>query len=490
MLAALESFWTYLRSLSPTQKTWVTLFSIAVFAIEWWAIARAITRGHGVQGTLTWVFAILAFPLIGAISFFLFASPNVRRVVLRRRRSAAAIRRGFSGNGGRSRGEESADSLVDLAGALTGIAPTAGNEVRHLTATEPTFERVSDAIHAAKRFVWAESYIIRNDETGRAFLELLQKRACEGIEVRLLYDAFGSLAINAALLRQLVTAGGKTCAFQPMNPLRRRLSVNLRNHRKLIVVDGEVGFTGGMNVGDEYSGRKRKGLKVFKDSHLELRGPSVHSLAQAFVEDWHFATAETLALPKPVGPAQTPGSVVAIVPSGPDQEHNASALLYFAGIASARKRVFLTSPYFIPDESTVNALVSAALRRVDVRVLLPESSKSDVPLVSLAARSYYGTLLRGGVRIFEYELSMLHAKTLVVDGQAAFVGSANVDIRSFRYNFEVGALVHDPQFAGELEKRFVVDLAHSREVTLQELERTSRFTKARCMLARLLSPIL
>jgi cardiolipin synthase len=482
----------FFATLSPSQRTGATLVSIASLAIAAWAIVRALSRGHGVQGTLTWVFAILAFPLVGAAAFFAFASPSVKKVRLRRRRAAAAVRHELGPSGADPpRDHESADSLIDLATSLTGHPPTAGNEVALLTDDSPTFERIEHALRAAKRSIWAEYYIIRNDMTGRRFLALLHERARDGLEVRLLFDALGSMSINAHFLRAIVEAGGHVRSFQPMNPLRRRLSVHLRNHRKLVVVDGEHGFTGGMNVGDEYSGRRRKqGLTAYRDSHLELRGPAVGELALAFVEDWTFSGGETLKeTPRPNAVAN-PGSIVNIVPSGPDQEHNASAMVHFAGVAAARRRAWLTSPYFIPDEATLAALVSASLRRVDVKVLVPSARHNNISLAALAAASFYGKLLRGGVRIYEYEPAMLHAKTLAVDGQVAFVGSANVDIRSFRLNFEIGALVADPIFVGAIERRFVRDLAHANEVTLEDLARRSVWTKAKCSIARLLAPIL
>jgi cardiolipin synthase len=496
----------FLPTLTPIQKTIMSVASFVLLGVNVWAIVRTISRGHGVQGTLAWIFAIIAFPLIGVAAFFLIASPSVKRVTLRKRRASAEVRRGLAANNALSGNvNEPGDSLLDLAATLTGLSPTTHNEVNLLTEEEPTFDRIETALRAAKRYIWSEYYIIRNDLTGRRFLEVLAERAKAGVEVRLIYDAFGSMAINARRLEAVIAAGGRSRAFQPMNPLRRRLSVHFRNHRKLIVVDGEVGFTGGMNVGDEYSGRRRReGVQTFRDSHLELRGPSVHELALAFVEDWSFAAGETLALPpRPrthaprkggetamtaSSAARSIGTVVAIVPSGPDQEHNSSAYVHFAAIASARKRVFLTSPYFIPNESTVSALVSAALRRVDVRVLVPKNN--DMKLIAFAARTYYGNLMRGGVRIFEYEPSMLHSKTLVVDSHVAVVGSANVDIRSFRLNFEIGALIVDTKVAGDLERRFERDAARAHEVTLDELASVRWPTRARCAVARLLSPIL
>jgi cardiolipin synthase len=309
------------------------------------------------------------------------------------------------------------------------------------------------------------------------------------VEVRLLYDAFGSLGIDRKRLSAIRAGGGKVEEFLPMNPLRQRWAIHLRNHRKVILIDDQTGFTGGMNMGDEYSGRaRRRGGQFFRDTHLLVRGPAVSDLALIFAEDWSYATGEELQIRSNPGAAAEAPSIVAIVPSGPDQEHNTSGLLYFTAIVSAEKRCFLTSPYFIPDSPTIRALMSAALRGVDVRLLVP--GKNDVALIGPAARSYYSHLARAGIRIFEYQPSMLHAKTMVVDSSWGLVGSANVDIRSFRLNFEVGALVVDRRFAGELEERFYADLKESIEVTLESIERRGALTRLKEGVARLWSPIL
>ena len=327
------------------------------------------------------------------------------------------------------------------------------------------------------------------DALKRQDLFLLIERARQGLEVRLLYDAVGSMGLDGRRLKALVAAGGRAEGFMPMNPLRRRWSLDLRNHRKLIIVDGALAFTGGMNVGDEYSGRsRRRGSTHYHDTHLCLRGPVVADLARIFAEDWCFAADESLALPPRPGPVPGGGAVVAVVPSGPDQEHNANGMVYFTAIAMARERVHLATPYFIPDEPTLRALLSAALRGVDVRLLLP--GPCDLAVVRAAARTYYPILLDAGVRVFEYQPSMLHGKTLTVDGLWSIVGSANVDIRSFRRNFELGALVADAPFAAAMEQRFVGDLAESREVTAEVLDQAGTWDKLRDRTARLLSPLL
>jgi len=495
-----ENLWAWIASLTGAQTPWAFLFLTLAIALEVSALVRTLTRGYGVQGTIMWVVLILLVPVAGALAFFLLVSPSVRRVALKRRRAAAQLRRDSAARAGAPDREPKAaegDALIDLAASLTDLPPTAGNEVELLPDDAPTFRIFEEAIAAARRQVWAEYYIIRNDLSGRRFLQLLIERARAGIEVRLLYDAMGSARINAKLVRELIAAGGRAHAFLPMNVLRRRFAIHLRNHRKLIVVDGETGFVGGMNIGNEYFRRHRPrsaaARQPFHDSHLRLRGPCIEALARTFSEDWHFAAKEVLSPSACVAPASRPptapdGSIVAVIPSGPDQEFNASAFAHFSAIASARRRVWLTTPYFIPDEAAIAALVSSALRRVDVRVLLPY--RSDERIATMAARWYYGKLLRGGVRIFEYEPAMLHAKTLVVDGAVALVGSANADIRSWRLNFELGALVADPRFARHLEERFVRDLADSREMTLEQVERHGWRTRVAHGVARLLSPLL
>lgn len=494
-----------------------TVATVLVAALDLYAIITAVTRRLGVESTLAWIFAILALPLVGALAYLLLAGPGIQRTTRRKRAAALHVRGAAAAAGVTAWGPEPEpqdalqpheQALLRLASNLTELEPSGGNAVELLAENERAFELVGAALAAARRSIWAESYIIKKDETGQRFLDLLVQKAREGVEVRLLYDAVGSLGIDARRLQALQAAGGRAAAFLPVNPLRKRWAVQLRNHRKLIVVDGEVGFTGGMNIGNEYSGRLRRRIREaveqrpepdhFQDAHLAIRGPAVADLAQTFAEDWAFATDEELPLPPdppPVGPAgaadvrdEDGSAVVAVIPSGPDQAHNANGLVYFAGIAAAHQRIWLQSAYFIPDQPLLTALVSAALRGVDVRVIVP--AVSDVGLVRAAARSYYPALLRGGVRVYEFQPSMLHSKTMVVDGRWGLVGSANMDIRSFRLNFELGALVLGRDFARRMEQRFLEDLAQSIEVTADALRAQGWWARLRDGGARLLSPLL
>mgnify|MGYP001767654406 CR=1 FL=1 len=478
------------------------ILALAALALDVVALGHAVTRHLGVASTLAWIFFILFLPGLGPLAYFLLASPRIRTTRRRKRFAGQAVRAAIR----KSLGSEPlpaevnhasplARSVLFLGMRLTGLPPRAGNHVDLLTDNEGAFRSKAEAVRGAERSVWAEYYIVEDDATGRAFLADLVERARAGCDVRLLYDAVGSSDIPDEALEELRAAGGKTEAFLPVNPLRRRWSTHLRNHRKLLVVDERIGFTGGMNVGDEYargsrisSGSGRGGRnRPWRDAHLRVEGPAVFDLATVFAEDWTFASGERLvpsSIPLPAGG----GSVVSVLPSGPDQAANANAHTFFAALSGALERCWLTTPYFVPDEPTVRALCNAAYRGIDVRVLVP--AESDVPLAQAAGRFFYGPLLRSGVRLFEYLPAVLHAKTVVVDGSWALVGSANLDFRSFTLNFELGAVVFDRPFAARLEERFTRDLSESRAVTLAEVEGRGFAARVRLGFARLLAPLL
>ena len=453
------------------------------------AIARAILRGHGVEGTIAWILAIIALPGLGAVIYLTMASPRVGTTTRRKIRATETLRQERS-QGAAAVERGALPATFRLAEELTGLPATAGNRVEPLFDDDRAFEVIESAIRGARRSICAEYYMVRNDVTGRRFLGLLAEKAAAGVAVRFIHDAVGSAGIDRLGLQELERKGGRAQAFLPLNPFRRRWSIHLRNHKKLVIVDGEVAFTGGMNVGDEYSGRsRRRGERFFRDTHLELRGPVVQGLTQAFAEDWFFSTREPLALDEPQAPAAAAGTAgVAILTSGPDQEWNVSSHALFATIAKARQRLWIATPYFIPDQPTLRALVTAALSGVDVRILVP--AVSDVSLARAAARASYLPLVDAGVRIFEYLPSMLHAKALVADSRTSLVGSANCDFRSFRLNFELGVIIDDPRFAARLEARFEEYLEQSLEISLRALEERPLLLRLAYGAVRLLSPLL
>ncbi|MCB9547758.1 MAG: cardiolipin synthase [Myxococcales bacterium] len=460
---------------------------IAGLALDAYAIGRALLRHHGVSTTLFWILAIVFVPFVGALFYLTAASPYLpRRKATRRRKAIRGAGLGPQG------GEPPPDptGLFALCARLTELTPTTGNHLKFLGEGQQAFAALEAGLAAAQASIWAEYYIIKNDETGGRFLDLLIARARAGVQVYLLFDAVGSLGLDGRRLKALRAAGGHAEAFLPVNPLRRRWSVHLRNHRKVVVIDGQLALTGGMNVGDEYSGRgRRHGGPHFRDAFVQVEGPAVYDLAQVFAEDWAYATDQVLPLPEQAEPLPG-GSTLAVVASGPDQRQNAHALAWFTAISTARQRIWLTSPYFVPDQPTSRALIAAALRGVDVRVLLPSMPHMDVKLVGWASRGYFAPLLAAGVRVFEYGPSMLHAKTFVGDDALGFVGSANVDLRSMGLNFEVSTVVTDAAFVHTLAERFLVDQGVSTELTLAAVRAVSVPRRLLYGAARLWSPLL
>ncbi len=352
-------------------------------------------------------------------------------------------------------------AIFRVGARLTHQPATTGNAVRVLTEGHATYDAIADAIDGARHHVHAQYYLIRDDASGRGFRDRLVAAAKRGVSVRLLVDGFGCFALGRSFYGPLRKAGVRVAVFLPMRSVLLQ-PVNLRNHRKIVVVDGETAFTGGFNVGDEYRGGTLAGMGTWRDVHLRIEGPAAADLQRVFFQDWAFATGEPID-PREYfarNPARRGGATVAIVPSGPDTRTEAIHRLFFGAITGAEREVLVTTPYFVPDESLRVAMEVAAMRGVAVRILLPGHSNHAVTYH--AGRSFYAELVAAGVEVREYVPGLVHAKTLVADGQVALVGSANMDLRSFRLNFEVNALVHDATTATTLRETFDAELADRR----------------------------
>jgi cardiolipin synthase len=363
-----------------------------------------------------------------------------------------------------------------------------GNAVTLSPDTNDAFNTLLEAIRQARHHVHLQFFIIRSDGTGQRLLDVLTEKAKQGVEVRLLYDAMGCVRTRWALFRPLVQAGGKVSAFLPLNPIRSFIQVNLRNHRKIVVLDGRVAFTGGMNIGDEYLGKDRY-FGYWRDQFMRIEGPAAGGLQRIFVEDWDFACHEALdgaAYFPEVPPAGT--AVVQVVESGPDQEVKSIREIFFAAITSARQRIWIASPYFVPDSGIFDALRLARYRGVDVRIL--SLLKPDHYIPFYAAHYYWPEVLSFGVKVYQYAKGMMHSKIVMVDDDWAFVGSANMDNRSLHLNFEAGCMLHTPELVSELEQHFLRDLKDAiplDEETYAKRPFVKRLTENAC---RLLSPLL
>ncbi|MCB9877333.1 MAG: PLDc N-terminal domain-containing protein [Planctomycetes bacterium] len=418
-------------------------------------VYRVLTRGGSPASTLLWVAVILLAPWFGLLLYYLLP----RRLQLRKLRM---VRR----RGGRLRAvqetdddEAAAGDLVDVpsAGAAgleallaRGGATTGGNRVRWLSGGEEFFAAAAAAIAGARSHVHCVVYILRPDETGLRFLAVLADAARRGVQVRLCYDSFGSWGLKAHHLAALRAAGGRAEPFLPLLWKRRPFTVNLRNHRKLLIVDGEVGFVGGRNVGDEYRTDRVGRTRRWFDAMLELRGPAVDRLQEVFVQDWCTAADEALPDLGPAAPSHPDGERVAVVFSGPDREQS---MLWFAmvqAIGEAGRTVDLSSPYLVLPSTLLFALQLAAARGVRVSVRTNGQS-AEAPVLYHAQRHHYRRLLEAGIEVRETLQEYNHAKFLVLDGRTVFVGSHNMDLRSAHLNFEIAAVALDsPELAEQV----------------------------------------
>lgn len=364
-----------------------------------------------------------------------------------------------------------------------------GNAVTVFFDGPPAFASMCEAIAAAEREVLLEAYILKDDATGRAFVEALAAAARRGVAVRVLADAFGSGDTRAEFWRQMEERHIEVHLYHPLFPFLWYQPY--RDHRKILVADRRVAFTGGMNIGDEYgSSLKGRGTKLWRDTHARLEGPVAWEMAVVFQEGWDRAGGKPFEIqPLELAAAdETAPASVLVLDSSPGRGHEETASVLAAMGAAARKTFWLTNAYFAPRSGALPLLARAAARGVDVRLLLPGTS--DVPLVQHAGHGVFGYLLERGVRIFEYETSVLHAKSLVVDGFASMVGSTNMDFRSFHFNSECNAVVLDGAVAESLERQFTVDLAGSREIRLAEWSRRTLLHEFGDVCARALSPVL
>jgi cardiolipin synthase len=336
-----------------------------------------------------------------------------------------------------------------------------------------------------------EYFIIKNDFIGRKLIETLVEKAKDGVEIRLLIDAMGGrqLSYSSACIKKLVAVGGRVAFFFPPRFKYLNMKLNYRNHRKIVVIDGEVGYIGGFNIGKEYLGLKKK-FGAWRDMHLRIMGSSVQDINARFLMDWRFASQEKIVLSEAyyskVIQAGTTG--IQIVSCGPDEGKAQIKRGYMKMITSARKNIYIQTPYFVPDSSILDSLKMAAQSGVAVKIMIP--CMPDHMFVYWATYSYVGELIKSGVRVFIYDKGFLHAKTIVVDGQVASIGSANFDMRSFKLNFEANAFIYDEAEAHKIEENFKNDMADCHELTKEIYYNRGIVIKFKESISRLLSDLL
>lgn len=484
-----SSFW-------QTIEPYLTfLFSLSVFLIAF----LIVLENRNPSRTVAWLIILNFLPIVGFI-FYILLGRNVRKRKLFRNKfisNAEVLKKLERVPVGMLDENDfwqyphlaSKRRLLNLMVNVAQSPFTYKNRSKVLTNGDETFRQMIQDMSDAKDHIHFQFYIIRHDTTGQQFKQVLMDKAREGVKVRVIYDGVGCVRLDKRYITELKSAGVEVVTFFPVILPFLNNKLNYRNHRKIVIIDGKIGFVGGLNIGDEYLGKDTR-FGFWRDSHLRVEGESVYLLQNIFLKDWFFVTDESIEGDR-YYPSLTeePGEeLIQIAASGPDSDWESIWQMYFSIIATAQEKIYITSPYFVPDDSISMALKTAALSGLDVRLLLP--SRPDHQTVFWASRSYFQELLEAGVRFYLYQPGFVHAKILLVDGVVASIGTANMDIRSFQHNFEVNAILYNSNSVYKLEEDFIQDLMDSRELTLEEYKKRPWHHRILESIARLLSPLL
>ncbi len=448
--------------------------------------------------SLSWISVILFIPLIGLFLYVTFGQNlrrrrklNLKEASMKRRLARIADKQMIEIN------NLHFDIFPDIINNIkiirlllfNNLCPiTIDNNVKILVDAKATLEEIKTELRKAKRYIHLEYYILENGFMLDELVEILKEKAAEGVEVKLIFDAVGSWGLKKSYIRGLRRSGIQCVSFFPVIFPRFTRRINHRNHRKIIVIDGLVGFTGGINIADRYiSGIK--GIGRWRDTHLKLEGSAVMSLETIFAADWSFSSKETIDdLYYSPGVEHFGSTAIQIASSGPDSDWASIMQAFFLAITTAKKHIYISTPYFIPTNAILTALKVASMSGVDVKILIPE--RADTRITHWATRSYIPELLDAGICVCRYGGGFNHSKTIMIDSVFSSVGTVNMDVRSFEDNFEVTAMIYDKDVTMELEAQFVEDVKESYSITKEEWAKNRQITHLYEGLARLLSPLL
>jgi cardiolipin synthase len=470
--------------------TWLGLSALLVFyLVGILHVLHALMHVRTSQGTIAWVISLLTIPFLAIPMYWLLGRTRFSKEVVGRRENDSRLHKlavAMHQRLGSYAVDLPDDDAFERAAQLLGGLPfTRGNDLELLIDGEKTFERIFEAIQEARSYLCVNFFIVKNDKLGTRFQEALIERARAGVRVYFLFDEIGSHKLPRRYLNALKQAGVECHSFGINRHWWSRFQLNFRNHRKIVISDGKTAFIGGLNVGDEYLGRDQR-FGEWRDTHLKMRGPAVQSIQLVFLEDWFWAADHIPELHWETD-AQVADQVAAVIPTGPADPADSWQLIVAEAANSARTKLWIASPYFVPDEGVLTALQAAAIRGVDVRILIPE--RADHLLVWLSAFSYYEQSIPFGVKLFRYHKGFLHQKVMLIDDRLAAVGTANLDNRSFRLNFEITAFSTDRAFFDEVAEMLVTDFSYALEAKVEGFTGKPFLFRAACRAARLLAPI-
>lgn len=470
-----------------------------------YAATSMILRRQDPVKTLSWVVVLILLPYIGLILYFFFGM-HYRKKRLYSFKADAEYRlrvehswqqREYIKNNPDKLGAAAPYQKILLQNLKNSYTLVENNsDMQFYFSGREALDAMYSAISGAKKHIHLQSYIIEDDATGHWFAQILMEKAVAGVEVRVIYDGVGSYKLSDDFIGMMQNAGVEMLCFAKVSLKLPLSKMNYRNHRKILVVDGEVGFLGGVNIADRYY--YGNDLGEWHDTHLRVVGETVHSLQASFLLDRYFILNRKIRRKKRYYPEikigesamDTPDKniVTQTVSCGPDSNWASIMQCFFSAITSARKHIYIVSPYFTPNESILNAIKIAALGNIDVRIMLPE--RSDTLLAHYSTMSYVSELLEAGVRIFLFKKGFNHSKVVSIDGEVSIVGSANMDMRSFEHNFEILSVIYDKECAEIIEGRFLHDAAGCREISSIKWTKRSKWQKVAESVARLCSPLL
>ncbi|MEG0774154.1 cardiolipin synthase [Clostridium sp.] len=463
------------------------------------AIVVILFERKNAHSTWTWLMIMLFIPVLGFI-FYLFFGQDLRRKKFfylkkeeeERLLSIVSEQKNILNNENLINQNEFLHEYHDIISLnlySDNAIFTTNNEIQILNNGVEKFPALINCLKNAKKYIHLEYYIFNDDDLGHEILNILVEKANEGVDVKVLYDGMGCIHNNIKFFDSLKAAGGEAvCFFPPFIPYIN-IRINYRNHRKICIIDGEHGFVGGLNIGDEYLGLSKK-FGFWRDIHLYLKGDSLDSLQIRFLLDWRFAAGQDFVMDQHYFPKRDRlnHKGVQIITSGPDSKWCSIRNTYLKLIYKAKKNIYIETPYFVPDESILTALKIASLSGIDVKIIIP--CKPDHPFVYWASKSYIWDLMDSGAKCYTYDNGFIHSKMVSIDGKACSIGSANMDIRSFSLNFEVNAIIYDEATTLKLDEAFKRDLLESTRLTEEHYKNRSIFIRFKESVSRLLSPIL
>lgn len=454
-------------------------------------IVVVLSENRNPVKSMAWVLVLILLPVVGLVIYLIFGR-SLKGMKLISRSDLRELRRLNDYSDHSNKATELNDSsrqLISLVNTLTTPHLFMGNDIQIFTAGRDKFDSLLRDIESARNYIHVQYFIIENDAIGSQLIELLMRKAQEGVQVRVLYDYVGSFYMRPGVLKKMRRAGIEIHPFLEVTLTNMAFRINWRNHRKIVVIDGEIGYVGGMNIASRYVTGDKK-WKAWRDTHLRIVGEAVAALQYSFAIDWNFTTRKLLTLPTVhyATPPVRPDYLVQMMSSGPTDRWNNISMVFLRAISLAKQRIYIQTPYFLPNDPLLKALQSAALSGIDVKLMIPR--RPDSWMLRLATGSYIKECLLSGMKIYFYEPTVMHAKVVIVDDEFVTAGSTNFDSRSFEHNFEFNTLIYSKQFNDQMCATFMADMEDCTRVSMGKWKKRPLAQKALESVVRLISPIL